>query len=62
MKVIKYPINCPLMDNDLIDEGTCFDIHMVVSGEAPRFTVPEKIFHKNNYVEICMKCKYHRFD
>ena len=41
---IKYPVNCPLMGGCSIDIGTCFDIHMVVSGEAPKWTAPEKIY------------------
>ena len=59
---IKYPIKCPLLNNNEIDEGTCFDIHMVVSGEAPKFIAPKDVYEKKNYIEICMNCKYHRFD
>ena len=35
---IIYPVPCPLMDNKLIDAGICFDIHMVVSKWAPKYT------------------------
>ena len=61
MAEIKYPVDCPLMGK-LIDEGTCFDIHMVVCGEAPKWTAPEKIYKFENYKEICNHCKFHRDD
>ena len=59
---IKYPVNCPLMGGMNIDEGTCFDIHMVVSGEAPEWTAPEEIREIQDFKEVCNKCKYHRED
>lgn len=59
---IKYPVNCPLMGGCSIDIGTCFDIHMVVSGEAPKWTVPEKIYETPNFKDVCSRCQYHRED
>lgn len=59
---IKYPVNCPLMGGSPIDAGTCFDIHMVVSGEAPNWTAPEKIFKTPDFKDVCNQCKYHRED
>lgn len=58
---IKYPVKCPLMEFE-IDMDTCFDIHMVVEGNTPAWTVPEEATKKNNYKEICNSCKYHRDD
>ena len=59
---IKYPVMCPLMDNEKIDMGTCFDIHMVVEGDAPAYTAPEKAVKKDNFKAICNACPYHRDD
>jgi hypothetical protein len=59
--MINYPVECPLM-NKKIEENTCFDIHMVVSGEAPKYTAPEEIFNVLNYQSVCKNCKYHRND
>jgi hypothetical protein len=52
---------CPLM-NGTIDYGVCFDIHMVVAGEAPLWTAPSKATGVPDFKNICLKCKYHRFD
>lgn len=57
-----YPVTCPLMDNKKIDMDTCFDIHMVVLGEAPLWTAPEEIYNISNYTDICNGCQYHRND
>lgn len=62
MAEIKYPVKCPLMGNEPIDMGTCFDIHMVVLGEAPKWTAPQRIYETSNYVEVCNNCQYHRND
>ena len=59
---IKYPVFCPLMDNELIEEEVCFDIHMVVDAGAPERTAPAKATSKERYKEICRNCKYHRDD
>ena len=59
---INYPVNCPLMRDRPIDIGTCFDIHMVVSGEAPKWTVPDEIYETPDFKEVCNKCQYHRED
>ncbi|MDD4508143.1 MAG: hypothetical protein PHN26_04310 [Eubacteriaceae bacterium] len=57
----EYPVMCPLM-GEAIDKDTCFDIHMVVIGEAPKETAPDRIFKNNSYIDICNNCKYHRND
>ena len=54
-------INCPLMDGE-IDEGICFDIHMVVEEMAPEWTAPEKAVRTPGYKDICLKCPNHRDD
>lgn len=63
--IINYPVKCDLLDNEPIDMDTCFDIHMVVAKQAPKWTAPERIFTNRNETEvyaICNKCKYHRND
>ena len=59
---IEYPVSCPLMDGEKIDRGTCFDIHMVVEGDAPPYTAPEQAISKGNFRDICCSCIYHRDD
>ena len=59
---ITYPVRCPLMDDEEIDEGTCFDIHMVVEGAAPLYTAPAQAVQKRNFKNICISCPYHRDD
>lgn len=59
---IKYPVKCPLMDNQEIDIGACFDIHMVVEGDAPSYTAPNIAVEKENFCDICNSCPYHRND
>lgn len=52
---------CPLM-GETIDVGTCFDIHMVVEGEAPDWTAPEKAVKHEDRNKICLSCEHHVFD
>lgn len=62
---INYPVKCDLLNSDLIDMDTCFDIHMVVAEQAPKWTAPERIFENRDEAEvrsICNKCRYHRND
>ena len=59
---IKYPVKCPLLNSKSIDEGACFDIHMVVEGHTPKWTAPEEIYDHDDFQEICKKCQYHRDD
>ena len=59
---IKYPVPCPLMGGKEIDCGTCFDIHMVVEGDAPAYTAPAEAVGKEKFRDICNNCPYHRDD
>jgi hypothetical protein len=59
---IPYPVPCPLLGAREIDIGTCFDIHMVVEGTAPKYTAPKEIYNHEDYVEICQNCPFHRDD
>ena len=59
---IKYPVCCPLMDNQYIEEEICFDVHCVVDAGAPQYIAPKIVVTKENFKEICKKCPYHRDD
>ena len=59
---IKYPVRCPLMDNEFIEEEICFDIHSVVDAGAPKYTAPKKAVSKESFQDICRECPYHRYD
>lgn len=59
---IKYPVRCPLMDDEYIEEEICFDIHSVVDAGAPKRTAPKKAVQKENFEEICTNCPFHRYD
>lgn len=52
---------CPLME-EAIDDSTCFDIHMVVEGHTPLWTVPKKVQENEKRAEICEGCPHHRKD
>lgn len=52
---------CPLEGQE-IEEGVCFDIHMVVEGMAPKWTAPEKAVNTTDFREICLNCQHHRDD
>lgn len=54
-------VNCPLM-KEIIEDGVCFDISMVAEGLAPEYTAPKKIQNYENYKDICLSCKNHRYD
>lgn len=54
-------VECPLMGG-IIDDGICFDIHMVVEGAAPEWTAPEKAVRIKGYKDICLNCPNHRDD
>lgn len=52
---------CLLLQEN-IDEGTCFDIHMVVEGLAPEWTAPKRAVQVKDFKEKCRNCPYHRED
>ena len=52
---------CPLMEK-AIDDGTCFDIHMVVEGEAPDWTAPEKAVKHKDRNKSCLACENHVYE
>lgn len=52
---------CPIM-GEIIEDGICFDIHMVVEGLAPDNTIPAKVVENPRYKEICLSCPNHRED
>lgn len=61
MNNTKIEFFCPLIE-EIIEEIICFDIHMVVEKLAPKWTAPKKIYEVEDYENICLNCKNHRFD
>ena len=65
-KVIGYLVekkkNCPLMSGLAIDSDLCFEYSMVADRFITPSTMPEEITAKENFREICQKCKYHDID
>mgnify|MGYP000912128902 CR=1 FL=1 len=58
---MKNKIYCPLV-KEKIDDGECFDIHMVVGHEAPKRTIRKEILEIKDYEKICLACSNHRDD
>lgn len=56
---MEYNINCPLME-EMIDNGTCFDISMVAEDMAPKWSIPEKAAANPKLISICMTCENHK--
>lgn len=54
-------IQCPLMKKE-IEDGVCFDIHMVVEDGAPAWTVPKQVTDTPDYKNICLTCQNHKKD
>ena len=52
-------IICPLMGKE-IDDGLCFDIHMVSEGLAPERTIPKEAREVLDYQKICLSCENHK--
>lgn len=65
-KVIGYLVNkkknCPLMYGFEIDSDLCFEYSMVADRFITSSTMLEEIKVKENFREICKKCKYHDID
>lgn len=57
MRKYTYPVECPLMKDKKIDINTCFEIHMVVQGDAPTRIAPKEIFENGNYFVLIMNNK-----
>ena len=52
-----YPVPCPLMDDELIDDGICFDIHSVIHAAAPKYTAPKKAMAKEDLFNLSLSQK-----
>lgn len=53
-------IRCPLVDHD-IDDIDCIENRDVVDDMIVESSMPDKYKTKENWKEICMKCKYHNY-
>ena len=59
---IEYPdeVFCPLIDS-IIDSGECVENSDVASSLIKEQSLPEIYKQKENWREICIKCKYHDY-
>lgn len=51
-------VRCPLINNQIIELGDCFDCAMVAEG-APKWTAEEELTNVKNFEEICLNCHNH---
>jgi len=51
---------CPLVDTD-IEDIDCIETRDVVVGIIKDDFIPSKYKKKENWKEICKKCKYHNY-
>ncbi len=54
-------VNCELLKKE-IDDGICFDISMVSEGLSPDRFAPKEVLEINDYKNVCLNCKNHRYD
>lgn len=55
-------VKCPLMNDQMIDDVVCFDIHCVVEGDSPERFAPKEAIKVPGFRQICLSCPNHRFD
>ena len=55
-------IFCPLIDNNEISDGDCYDICLVANKMLKASAIPDMFTEKENFREICLNCKYHNMD
>lgn len=54
-------INCPLVENNIITEIDYLENSDIAEGMIKESSLPEK-FKIDNWREICLICKNHRYD
>lgn len=54
---MEYSVFCPLVD-EVIDAIDCIENADVVRGIIIEDSMPQKFIQKENWREICKKCKY----
>ncbi len=54
-------IECPLIDN-MIEDIECIENIDCIEGMQKETSMPEKYKAKENWKEICKRCKYHNID
>ena len=59
---MKNIIRCPLVNNEYIDDIDCIENIDVVDGLIKDTKMPKKFKQKENWREMCSKCKYHNID
>ena len=52
-------VRCPLINNQIIELGDCFDCAMVAEHMAPSWSAEKELIDVENFEEICMNCSNH---
>ena len=52
-------VRCPLINNQIIELGDCFDCAMVAEHMAPKWSAYEELTTVKNFEEICLNCPNH---
>lgn len=50
---------CPLLDGDIASEIECCNMCQYIAGDLNKRFIRKKYLKKENYIEICKKCKDH---
>lgn len=54
-------IKCPLVDEEFIDIIDCVENVDIVDELIKDINMPQKFKQKENWREVCLKCKYHDY-
>lgn len=57
---VLYSVYCPLIDDDIKDID-CIENRDCIDGFIKLSSMPDKYKVKDNYIDICKKCKYHDY-
>lgn len=52
-------VNCPLVNNELIDIADCIENVDVADGMIKEECMPDDYKKTDNWREVCKKCKFH---
>ena len=53
-----FQMTCPLVDG-VIDSDLCIEVQECIDGNVPVTLELEDFLAKENYLDICVECKYH---
>lgn len=52
-------VRCPLINNQIIEIGDCFDCAMVAEHMAPRWSAYKELIDNPDLEKICLNCPNH---